>query len=84
MSVDLTFSESVRRSCARIPIQNDSRVENPEEFTVTLNSTIPDVIPGLPSTITIVDDDGEDKHSVVQKEMSKFLHIIFYRSHYWF
>ena len=84
MSVDLTFSESVRRSCARIPIQNDSRVENPEEFTVTLNSTIPDVIPGPPSTITIVDDDGEDKHSVVQKEMSRFVHVIFYRSHYWF
>ena len=84
VSVDLIFSESVRRSCVRIPIQNDSRVEDPEEFTVTLNSTNPDVMPGPPSTITIVDDDGEDKYIVVQKEMSKFIHIIFYRSHYWF
>ena len=67
MSVDLTFSESVRRSCVRIPIQNDSRVEDPEEFTVTLNSTDPDVMPGPPSTITIVDDDGEDNHVIVRK-----------------
>ena len=64
VSVKLTFSESARRTCERIPIQNDSRVENPEEFTVTLNSTDPDVIPGPPSTITVVDDDGEDKYSI--------------------
>ena len=64
VSVELTFSESARRTCERIPIQNDSRVENPEEFTVTLNSTDPDVIPGPPSTITVVDDDGEDKYSI--------------------
>ena len=64
VSVELTFSESVRRTCERIPIQNNSRVENPEEFTVTLNSTDPDVIPGPPSTVTIVDDDGEDKYSI--------------------
>ena len=64
VSVELTFSESARRTCERIPIQNDSRVENPEEFTVTLNSTDPDVIPGPPSTITVVDDDGEDMYSI--------------------
>ena len=64
VSVELTFNGSVRRTCERIPIQNDSRVENPEEFTVTLNSTDPDVMPGPPSTVTIVDDDGEDKYSI--------------------
>ena len=64
VSVELTFSESVRRTCERIPIQNDSRVEDPEEFMVALNSTDPDVIPGPPSTITIVDDDGEDMYSI--------------------
>ena len=64
VSVELTFSESVRRTCERIPIQNDSRVEDPEEFTVSLNSTDPDVIPGPPSTVTIVDDDGEDMYSI--------------------
>ena len=58
VSVELTFSASVRRACVRVPIQNDDRVEEPEEFTVTLNSTDPDVIPGPPSTVTIVDDDG--------------------------
>ena len=64
VSLELTFSESVNQSCARIPIQNDSRVEDPEEFNVTLNSTDPDVIPGPPSTVNIVDDDGEDKHFI--------------------
>ena len=64
VSAELTFNGSVRRTCERIPIQNDSRVEDPEEFTVTLNSTDPDVMPGRPSTVTIVDDDGEDKYSI--------------------
>ena len=65
VSLELTFSERVNQSCVRIPIQNDDRVEDPEEFTVTLNSTDPDVIiPAPPSTVTIVDDDGEDKCSI--------------------
>ena len=88
MSVELTFSESVNQSCVRIPIQNDNRVEDQEEFTVTLNSTDTDVIVGPPSTVTVVDDDSEDKYFIVQKEwMHNFLSAIFsmvYRSHYWF
>lgn len=59
VSVELTFSGSVNRSCVRIPIRNDSRVEDPELFNVTLNSTDPDVIPGPPSTVTIIDDDSK-------------------------
>ena len=68
MSVELTFSESVNQSCVRIPIQNDNRVEGQEEFTVTLNSTDTDVIVGPPSTVTIVDDDGEDNHMICSSE----------------
>ena len=67
MSVELTFSESVNQSCVRIPIQNDNRVEDQEEFTVTLNSTDTDVIVGSPSTVTIVDDDGEDNHLILKE-----------------
>jgi len=51
----------------RIPIRNDSRVEDPELFNVTLNSTDPDVIPGPPSTVTIIDDDG--KRTIIQSWM---------------
>ena len=58
VSVELTFSGSVNRSCVRIPIRNDSTVEEPEMFNVTFNNTDPDVIPGPPITVTIVDDDG--------------------------
>ena len=72
VSMELTFSESVNQSCVRIPIQNNRRVENPEEFNVTLNSTDPDVIPGPFSTVTIVDDDGEDNHIIVQKRCTVY------------
>ena len=67
MSVELTFSESVNQSCVRIPIQNDNRVEDQEEFTMTLNSTDTDVIVSPPSTVTIVDDDGEDNHLILKE-----------------
>lgn len=99
VSLELTFSESVNQSCVRIPIQNDNRVEDQEELTVTLNSTDIDVIPSMPSTVTIVDDDGEDKHFMVPKGcmcsifckvmynlLTLFVQFfsMFYRNHYWF
>ena len=95
VSLELTFSESVNQSCIRVPIQNDNRVEDPEEFTVTLNSTDPDIIPGPPSTVTIVDDDGEDMYSIAQRKCTiyppkcwtvscvQFYLYMVCRSHHW-
>ena len=75
VSLELTLSERVNQSCVRIPIQNDDRVEDPEEFTVTLNSTDPDVMPGPPSTVTIVDDDGEDMTVKLRKDEQYVLQL---------
>ena len=57
--MELTFSGSVRRSCVRILVLNDSTAEPPEDFRVVINSTDPDVrLPSPVSNVTIEDDDG--------------------------
>ena len=63
--MELTFSGSIRRSCVRIPVINDSTAEPPEDFKVVVNSTDPDVgLPSPVSNVTIEDDDGRALESI--------------------
>ena len=58
--VILTFEPGEIVQCGSIVIANDSILENPETFSVTLNTTDPDVIITIPdsASITIRNDDG--------------------------
>lgn len=59
------FDNNDRRQCFNVNILNDTQVENPENFTVNVQScpdeTPPERVDINPSTgtTTIVDDDGE-------------------------
>lgn len=58
VSVELTFNETTSRACVDVPIDDDDRVENPENFTVVVDGDDPDVdfVPPT-SVVTIIDDD---------------------------
>lgn len=63
--MELTFSGSVRQSCVRILVLNDSTAEPPEDFRVVINSTDQDVrLPSPVSNVTIEDDDGRALQSL--------------------
>lgn len=56
----LSFNQVTSRACANIPISNDNRTEDPEDFPITLvpDGEDPDD-PNNPMTnVTIIDDDG--------------------------
>ena len=57
--VMLTFSPSISRACADIPIEDDEVSEDPEDFPVVLTSDDPDVISMQPmANVTIIDNDA--------------------------
>ena len=57
--MQLSFDSVTNRSCAVIPIEDDSIYEQPENFPVEISSPDPDVTT-IPDTaaITIMDNDG--------------------------
>ena len=58
-TVELTFNATSSRACTDIPIEDDTILENPENFTVVLTSDDPDVSFMPPtSVVTIIDNDG--------------------------
>ena len=55
---ELTFDQSTARQCVDIPITDDDRVEDPENFTVVISGDDPDVNFMPPtSVVTIIDND---------------------------
>ena len=55
----LTFSPSISRACADIPIEDDDISEDPEDFPVVLTSDDPDFNSTTPmTTVTITDNDA--------------------------
>ena len=59
VAVELQFNETTSRACAVIPITDDNRVEDPENFMAVISSDDPSVNnTSLPSAIvTIIDND---------------------------
>ena len=59
-TVELSFDADTNRSCVNIPIDDDNFFEDMENFTVSLNSSDPDVtlVPDT-AVVTITDDDSE-------------------------
>ena len=57
---DLTFSADVDRVCRNVTTQDDTILEDDEEFTLTLTTTDGSVnlVPDL-ATVTIVDNDSK-------------------------
>ena len=65
---DLTFTpDDSNKMCVNIPIGNDTVVEGSENFTVTVtsNDTSVQIGPNSNSTVTIVDDDGENRNRIL-------------------
>ena len=58
VSVELTFNENTSRACVDVPIDDDDRVENPENFTIVVDGDDPDVdfVPPT-SVVTVTDND---------------------------
>ena len=60
----LTFGPGKDRDCTTIEIVNDPLVEGEESFTVTLQSTDPDVNTGPPDSATIIIRDDDSKNMI--------------------
>ena len=63
------LNETILRSCVTIIIIDDSRVEDTEEFTVTINSFDPDVVFTTQTATVIIQDNDE---AVIGFEMAKY------------
>lgn len=56
---ELTFDADNSRVCINVTIEDDTLLENPENFTVIINTNDPDAtIPDSTSSVTILDNDG--------------------------
>ena len=61
VSQDLTFSQSSSLECVNVSIVNDNKMEDEEEFSLTLTTTKARVnLDPNTTTIRIADDDGEE------------------------
>ena len=62
--MDLTFNATITSQTVMIVTSNDSRVENEEMFTLSLNSTDPAMMPqSVSRTVSITDMTSEYIHS---------------------
>ena len=57
LSVELTFSATVNRSCASVIIHEDIFAEGPEEIGITLTTTDSDVTLGPSEEVIVIEDD---------------------------